>query len=152
MLGCAAAFLFERHPAAVRKYFGSRLLLAGSLFAYAACCRSFDARVPYGDLVPSLSITMITTIIVVSAAACPPVWPLTSGGMVWVGRRSYGIYLYHFVVFQLADAHLRIDGEVGQAAKTLGQIALTFVLAGLSYRFVESPMLRLKRRFGVSAS
>ncbi len=60
---------------------------------------------------------------------------------VWIGRRSYGLYLYHFVLFNAIWAYW-FHG-LGDLAK----IGLSFVVAAISYRYLELPVLRLKRRF-----
>ena len=62
--------------------------------------------------------------------------------VLWVGRRSYGIYLYHLPI--LVAMH-RLGWTV--TARVAIGIPLVLVVAALSWRFVESPALRLKQRF-----
>jgi peptidoglycan/LPS O-acetylase OafA/YrhL len=61
----------------------------------------------------------------------------------WVGTRSYGLYLYHWPIFQI------IRREAG-AALSLGEFVGAMVIAGAlteaSYRLVETPIR--KGRFG----
>jgi peptidoglycan/LPS O-acetylase OafA/YrhL len=61
---------------------------------------------------------------------------------VWIGERSYGLYLWHLPIYliiaDLGWSRGRID---------LTRVALSFVAAALSYRFIEQPFLRLKTRF-----
>lgn len=61
----------------------------------------------------------------------------------WIGKRSYGIYLYHFpiaVVFiQEGDPHGAL-----RALSILACIATSVCIAAASYRWVESPFLRRK--------
>jgi peptidoglycan/LPS O-acetylase OafA/YrhL len=60
--------------------------------------------------------------------------------LVYVGRISYGIYLWHFVLLQLTQARL------GPAlAATIG-IPLSFLLAAASFEFIERPILRYSHR------
>lgn len=58
----------------------------------------------------------------------------------WVGLRSYGIYLWHWPVFMVTRPQLDVpfDGIPLLALR----LALTLVLAELSYRFVETPIRR----------
>lgn len=77
--------------------------------------------------------------------------------MVYLGRISYGLYLFHELIYTLvfhvwkarlvrlsAVLHLRNwTGGVG----TLIAFCTTIFLAHLSYQFYERPFLRLKRRF-----
>lgn len=57
----------------------------------------------------------------------------------WIGRRSYGIYLWHYPILVL------LVDEFGDALwiRAVG-VALSFVVAGLSYRYIESPFLQMK--------
>lgn len=63
--------------------------------------------------------------------------------LVYVGRRSYALYIWHHVVAYW----LRSFDPLPQVL--LG-FALSFLAAELSYRLVESPALRLKSRLGGS--
>ena len=56
----------------------------------------------------------------------------------WVGLRSYGIYLWHWPVYQLTRPGL--DVSFDGAPLFAFRIAITLVLAELSYRFVELPV------------
>lgn len=58
--------------------------------------------------------------------------------LVWIGKRSYGIYLWHWPVLQLTRAHQ--DVPFGGPVLLAIQIGLTIGLAELSYRFVEVPI------------
>jgi hypothetical protein len=63
----------------------------------------------------------------------------------WIGRRSYGLYLWHWPVFVLVVSALPSWARDGASGWALGGIALavTVVAAALSYRFVEQPIRRL---------
>ncbi len=56
----------------------------------------------------------------------------------WIGVRSYGIYLWHWPVMMLTRPG--IDVPWRGTGVILAQIALTLVLAALSYRYVETPV------------
>jgi peptidoglycan/LPS O-acetylase OafA/YrhL len=64
----------------------------------------------------------------------------------WVGRRSYGIYLYHYplAVIFVQNSHAR---GLGRGVAILACTAATIVLAACSYRWVELPFLRRKKMF-----
>lgn len=66
--------------------------------------------------------------------------------LVSIGRISYGLYLWHFpIVYSCgALADERTPPDLPRAALAIG---LTFLVAAASYRWIEQPMLRLKRRF-----
>jgi peptidoglycan/LPS O-acetylase OafA/YrhL len=77
------------------------------------------------------------------------------GPIVWTGKISYGLYLIHYPVFRLMhDTRFGRLEDVrgvwrihGWRGLLLVGFPLVFLLAGLSYRFIETPALRLKRRF-----
>jgi peptidoglycan/LPS O-acetylase OafA/YrhL len=56
----------------------------------------------------------------------------------WVGKRSYGIYLWHWPVMELTRA--RIDVPWHGPLLVVAQVAVTVALAALSYRYVEMPV------------
>jgi hypothetical protein len=58
----------------------------------------------------------------------------------WVGQRSYGIYLWHWPV--MVFSRPGVDLPWSRSVLVPAQIALTLVLAELSYRYVEMPVRR----------
>lgn len=71
----------------------------------------------------------------------------------YLGKISYGLYIWHApvitVLIDKVDAHTTIRSILLQRVLAL---AVSIGLAALSYRLVESPFLKLKRRFTVIAS
>ena len=61
--------------------------------------------------------------------------------MRWVGRRSYGIYLWHWPVFVVTRPVLDI-AFLAPAPCSCRALAITVVIAALSYRFLEQPIRR----------
>jgi len=67
----------------------------------------------------------------------------------YLGKISYGLYVYHeFCIYLLRKARPWHDAT---ALTEYGLLALllTFAISALSYRFVETPFLRLKDRLAV---
>ena len=64
--------------------------------------------------------------------------------MVFVGLISYPLYLWHWPL--LSFQRILADGDIG-TADLLVTLALAFVLAWLTYRFVERPIRKSRRRF-----
>lgn len=62
--------------------------------------------------------------------------------LVWIGRVSYGVYLFHYPIMKWMIIH-----NWSVRDKTVVGSALGFGLATLSYYLVERPCLRLKDRF-----
>jgi len=55
----------------------------------------------------------------------------------WIGLRSYSIYLWHWPVFMVTRPHL--DVPIDGISLFVLRLAVTGVLAELSYRYVEKP-------------
>ncbi len=68
------------------------------------------------------------------------------GPLRWVGRISYGAYVFHDIPHLF---YLRLAGQNAYAAALLG-LTCTLALAALSYRVLEAPFLRLKTRVTAS--
>lgn len=66
-------------------------------------------------------------------------WVLSSRFLVYFGKRSYGLYLWHYWILNVVNAH-------GLKMK-LACVAASFVMTELSYRVIEMPCLSLKERF-----
>ena len=67
---------------------------------------------------------------------------LESKLLVWVGRISYGLYLWHYPMFKWVK-YLNAPWPVKLALAVFA----TFAVASLSFYLMERPLLRLKKRF-----
>ena len=56
---------------------------------------------------------------------------------VWVGQRSYGLYLYHWPIFQFSR---HLAGKPLTWMQFGALMAITLVVTELSYRFIETPI------------
>src|SRR5207244_13415191 len=63
----------------------------------------------------------------------------------WIGRISYGMYLFHTPVNEVIHHRPIAMNGVGSVVLMSGA---TIVLAAISCLLIERPALRLKRRFG----
>jgi hypothetical protein len=55
----------------------------------------------------------------------------------WVGTRSYGLYLYHWPIYQMIRG---VAGNKLTVSEFLFALLLTAIVTELSYRFVETPI------------
>ena len=58
----------------------------------------------------------------------------------WISERSYGIYIVHLEVLELAR-HAVLSNLVGPRAGIVLAATATLALAALSYRWIEKPIL-----------
>ena len=112
LIGLLATFLFidESHPALYRIAFP----LAG-IFGCA-----------------------ILTSIVHPASRFAPI--LRNRVLIWIGQRSYGIYLWHWPIFQMSRPGADIAGN--PLALNIIRLLLVLGIADISYRYVEYPIRR----------
>ena len=81
--------------------------------------------------------------VLIAAASHPgvPFGPILGAQpMRYIGQRSYGLYLWHWPIFVITRPGL--DVPVTGAWNFALRMALTFLVAELSYRFVEIPIRR----------
>ena len=63
---------------------------------------------------------------------------LSSKPFIWIGERSYAIYLWHWVIFQITRPEYDLEGSTW--ALYALRILLVFALADISLRLVELPV------------
>ena len=62
---------------------------------------------------------------------------ISSAPFRWVGQRSYGIYIWHWVIFQVTRPSVDLTGQTW--ALYLARVLLVLALADISLRWVEIP-------------
>jgi peptidoglycan/LPS O-acetylase OafA/YrhL len=154
---CAGVLLalFERVQGRLRLLFSQRqssilvLILVISLVILPGY--SYDQKSPL--FFGASNLISIPALILVWLAATSWRKPWTGTGAkvgLWIGSRSYAIYLVHFPA--IAFTRECLVGHVpetnaGAAVYILIAVILTSVLAEINFRFVEGPMRRLGRRY-----
>ncbi len=68
--------------------------------------------------------------------------------IVYLGRISYGLYVFHLFALALIMQHVV---AIGFELRVLSSFVLTVTLAAASYKLLEQPFLRLKKRFSFSS-
>lgn len=76
---------------------------------------------------------------------------LTSRPMVYLGKISYGLYVYHlgtiFLIYRLLGPGINLPNPLTKFILMLLEFAATFALAALSYRLLEKPILNMKDKY-----
>ena len=65
---------------------------------------------------------------------------LTLAPLRWIGERSYGMYLWHWPIFQATRPD--VDLALGIGPDLVLRLSLTALVAEISYRYVEMPIRR----------
>lgn len=154
VVGSCLAIL--RHASASRRFRSQRAGGAGALLALVALVLVTMMPLPLPDVWltgPFGVATLLTMVVIVGTIEAERPWAgsvLSGRVIVWLGRRAYGLYLYHFpiVLSPLVPAALSRVGVELPLVVDLGlALGLTVVVAALSYSWIERPFLRLKDRF-----
>jgi len=95
---------------------------------------------------PLMSLGGVAIFLCVLGAAQDGLPFLKYSWLVYFGKISYGLYAYHFLGLQLSHHLLtRYHNAHSWTLSWLCGLAITFSLAVVSFRWLESPFLRLKR-------
>jgi peptidoglycan/LPS O-acetylase OafA/YrhL len=147
LLGASAALVWHRRRSQGR---ATKLPTARAWtgVVFVAAVASYLANLPVKFLVApallGLAVAQIVPYLVdhptsVLARVLQPRW------LVWVGKRSYGLYLWHYL---WATWTHPLPLQYGMPLGVAGALACT----ALSWRFVETPCLRLAMRFRPASS
>jgi len=130
--GCLLAFYQDQIREFVRKYF----TLTSAFVALGAATVLGAGELYRIHLVLLWGVVPCLIALIIAAAIERKGAVLNSTPMIWVGLLSYSLYLWQqpFLVF---------DGPLNNL---FVRLLLTFVVAYISYRLVEQPMLRLRSR------
>ena len=95
-----------------------------------------DARLFRGGLFVS-SVLTVVMIAAISHPAARANKVLGNRVLVWIGIRSYGLYLYHWPIYQ---AIRKLAGNKLTVQEFVFAMVLTVIVTELSFRFVETPI------------
>jgi peptidoglycan/LPS O-acetylase OafA/YrhL len=146
LVGCALSVLlhYEMLPSGDRARTLYRVLgVVGCAFLvyWNAWTPSYTVFLAYGGCTAVAVSTAFVILALQFPVAAPVTLILESPVLVWLGRLSYSLYLWHYPLFivskQLAEWPLVVPV----------QFALSFAVATLSYYCVEKPFLKLKARY-----
>jgi peptidoglycan/LPS O-acetylase OafA/YrhL len=92
--------------------------------------------------------------LLVAAIGAPAVGAraLTHPWLIYLGRISYGLYVYHAAGLLVAWHLFRGNSVKMYAAYAISGFLLTVIFSAISYRWLESPFLKMKERFAVVRS
>ncbi len=103
------------------------------------------SALPYEGVLPLVSLGGAVVVAAVADRRHPgPLgWAVSRPPLRALGLISYGLYLYHFPIYQVLDVHpLGLSGWPLLGAK----VAISLALATVSYRYLEQPVRRGWRR------
>jgi len=146
LLGAALAAWFVQRPAS--KTGSLALRLAGWAGIAFLTWRVFDSvyfRWWYPTVgLAAIGLASVAVIVCVVTDSSPVLkWVFGMRWLRWVGTLSYSLYLWHVPAIRLVG---RSPLEHSTVLKILAGASLSLVLAAASYRYVEQPFLRRRKR------
>lgn len=112
--------------------------LAAVLLAYFQVTEDGTWLYRGGFLVFALATAVVITVVAHPAALLGPLLALAP--LRYIGTRSYGLYLYHWPIFVMVRPS--IDVPMDALSTFVLRMALTLVVAEVSYRYLEMPIRR----------
>jgi peptidoglycan/LPS O-acetylase OafA/YrhL len=78
---------------------------------------------------------------------------LSNQVLVFLGKRSYGLYLFHCIANSLAETAIRKAWiPASNFSYFIYSLVMTIIFAILSYKLIETPFLKLKKKYEVVES
>jgi peptidoglycan/LPS O-acetylase OafA/YrhL len=121
-------------------------------FLFYAASSTFHAQTI--RTVPGFALAMLGTVLIFLSALGATV-PAMASSLVYLGKISYGLYIFHLVCIHFATYVARTYFHLQQSLLLVvwGMgLPLTIIVAAASYHYIETPFLRLKERFTVVRS
>lgn len=144
IFGSCAALMSHIWPEKFSQMFRSTAIMCFGVLGvlYVATCWDLSM---YGSLRESMIVLTLCLALVCSASCAGPKWLFSNAAARWIGERSYGIYLFHFPVFIGLESLRLPHDNYNFFAVSLLRFGLTFAIAGISFHFLERPLLRYRR-------
>lgn len=145
LAGCLAAFVHRDIRLPRRALAPIACVCVATLAVVAYCWGNLDAGFLYrgGFTLVAGLIAVILLAVVRAESSTPGSLPVRA--MRSLGRRSYGMYLYHLLIFFVVRRHAPVDNGLLLIVLSLG---LSWATTVVSWKFLEEPILRYKdRRF-----
>lgn len=150
LIGCLTAILiyyYEKAPSRILVFIKEKNTLitaiALAFFGLSFILLAREIRSLYIWYFPVLAI--ISAILISSLYLQKDIKPniiFSNKALVWLGSISYGIYLWHWLVY-------RVINEMGATGFEMGLYGsiIAIVIASASFYFIEKPILKLKKHF-----
>lgn len=86
---------------------------------------------------------------IVCQREAPAMWLLRTRPLVFLGQISYGLYLYHWVLYETLDTVVKFGmGYDDPWWLSVLKVLASFAVAVVSWRSIELPLMQFKDRFG----
>jgi peptidoglycan/LPS O-acetylase OafA/YrhL len=151
LCGCVLGLLAtgNRLPGASRMLSIAATIAAAGLGAMSVLSRNYSGYLYEGVLTLIAVGSAVVIAEIIGAPGSRLARILTGPALVWMGRLSYGFYLWHWPVFYATIRLFGVKEHIPLATHlviAIVQLGATFVIVPMSYYGVEQPFLQLKHR------
>lgn len=157
VLGCLGAMLFRLEPVTLGPRAQRLAKLSGDaafvIFVMALSLGAFPHFGPFVSGFANLAVLVLVFWLVDMVRNPDRLVPrlMSHPVLVWMGKRSYGLYIWHLIVFFVVHGAVSgaLPGRARLALVVAGPIsfAATIMMAMISWKYIESPALEIKKRF-----
>jgi peptidoglycan/LPS O-acetylase OafA/YrhL len=128
-------------PAAMLQTYGRSLFSGAGLALIFYAVLAYNPRMPYPGMAAAAPVFGAVLLILSGPSAFVNRYLLSNRGAVWVGLISYPLYLWHWPLLSYLTI---IDNATPKLYARVSVAALSFILAWLTYRYVERPVRATK--------
>lgn len=145
LIGSALAFALRDESLRDAVLTWSRRLFLPALAIFSVVAATVTWTGPWPHLGVFTLVAFTAAVLIACALQPGTLWcrALSLRPLVWLGRISYSLYLWHFPIFRFNLGALGLSRAADLALK----VALSLVFAMISYWLVETQFLRLKSRW-----
>lgn len=158
MIGVTLAFIWSyRGPIDSAQFVRWRLLMTALSFGLLLALMAILSEESVWTFRGGLQLASLTTAILISTlinGANPLLTLFDARPVVWIGERSYGIYLWHWPIILIVDAMMPATtvGTVSWWISRAIALLLTLLIAAASYRWLETPIRRQGFRYAFATA
>lgn len=141
LIGCAFAYIFRYvsiSPKLLRAFgYISVVVLITIAYLYSDFKNGFLYQGGFSLIAFLFGVVILAIVLLPSFGG-----PLMSSSMlIWWGQRSYGIYLWHLLIFRIFGRHEFVGSELLRVVLAVG---ISLFVAEASWRLIEQPFIRIK--------
>ncbi len=161
LCGCLAAFFWQKHSERLRKNRALQIGLLVLSIGLLGSILAFFPRMEECDISLIWVFTVIaaswTSLLLATLSFDPLRNFFRAPLLVHIGKLTYGMYIFHVASILLSIMFCRLVLHIQSRVSYVGAcwvmgLAFTYLLARLSWKYLESPFLKLKDKFNQQSS
>jgi len=147
-IACGALLAVIAQPRQIALSAVTRVVLLLLALAVVAAAGRYGDFVSIRSLItfPAVTAACVVLILATLGLQMRPAQAPVLRALIYLGRISYGLYVFHFMFVMLFDVAATHD-PLDRLIRIVGTLVATIAVAAASYHWLETPFLRRKERF-----